>query len=85
MREAGMKAAAQGTQGNEIDLTNPNTDLAPKVDVDKLLEDKVGSSVSSAAGARAENERPIPVEVFDALRRIPNRHPVFPRGRVIHR
>ena len=87
MREAGMKAAAQGTQGNEIDLTNPNTDLAPKVDVDKLLEDKVGSSVSSAAGARAENERPIPADVFDALRRIPDRRPVFPRvrGRVIPR
>ena len=40
MREAGLKAA-QATQGNEIDLTNPHTTVGQRVNVDSLLEDKV--------------------------------------------
>ena len=59
MREAGLKAVANATQGNEVDLTNPNVVLAPKIDVDKLLEDKVNGS-ASGAGAAAAYRPPVP-------------------------
>ena len=76
MREAGLKAAAEATQGNKIDLTDPKKVLAPKVDVEKLLEDKVGGS-APARGLDAHRQQPrVPAPNMNNIRNGVPRRPL---------